>query len=172
MNSIRRIRHPWLSCALAALIAQPAAAWCDLVFKDVAPQAQVVVLAEIRKPKGRQPELVVVEVFKGASEMQALSLDPEALVARTRHGDQVILALTSEHSLVNDNRGLGLCSVVNVLHIRGGKLRARDRQAYDNRRRAMPLEQLREELMRDLRTESPAAAAGLLLGGLRPPAVP
>ena len=155
MNRLRRFRLPWLSCALAALIAQPAAAWCDLMFKDVAPLAEVVVLAEIRAPKDGQPELVVVEVFKGTFETEALHLDSEELTAKAKHGDQVILALTGKHTLVSDNQGLGLCSVVNVLHIRDGKLRARDRQGYDNRRKAMPLLQLREELIRDLRPESP-----------------
>ena len=124
MNSFRRLRLPWLPCAVAALIAQPAAAWCDLVFKDIAPLAEVVVLAEVREPEGRQPELVVVEVFKGACDRKTLSLDPVELVAGIKHGDQVMLALTREHALVRDNQGLGLCTAISFLHIRGGKLRA------------------------------------------------
>ena len=122
------------------------------MFKDIAPLAEVVVLAEVRKPKDRQPELVVLEVLKGDSDTKTLSLDPEELVAGIRHGDQVILALTREHTLVRDNQGLGLCNVINVLHIRDGKLRARDRQGYDSRRKSMSLDQLREELIRDLET--------------------
>ena len=154
MNRFRRVRLRWLPCALAALIAQPVAAWCDLVFKDIAPLAEVVVLAEVRKPKGRQPELIVVEVLKGTCEKKTLSLDPEELVTGIKHGDQVILALTPEHTLVRHNQGLGLCTAINVLHIRDGKLRARDRQGYDSRRKRLPLDQLREELIRDLRPVS------------------
>ncbi len=154
MNRFRRVRLPWLLCALAALIAQPAAAWCDLVFKDIAPLAEVVVLAKVQKPKGRQLELVVVEALKGTCEKKTLSLDAKELVAGIKHGDQVILALTPEHTLVRDNQGLGSCTVINVLHIRDGKLRARDRQGYDSRRKALPLDQLREELIRDLRPVS------------------
>ena len=150
MNSVRKIRLPWLAYVLAGLVAQPAAAWCDLVFKDVAPLAEIVVLAEVRKPKDRHSELVPVEVLKGIYEKEILSLDPEELVAGVKNGDQVILALTPEHTLVRDNQGLGLCSVINVLHIRDGKLRARDRQHYDSGSKALPLDQLREELIRDL----------------------
>ena len=154
MNRFRPVRLSWLVCALAALIAQPAAAWCELVFQDIAPLAEVVVLAEVRAPKGEQPELVVVEAFKGTCDRKTLNLDPEELVTGIRHGDQVILALTTEHTLVRDNQGLGLCTTINVLHIRDGKLRAQDRQGYDSRRKALPLDQLREELIRDLRPAS------------------
>ncbi len=66
----------------------------------------------------------------------------------------MILALTTEHTLVRDNQGLGTCAVINVLHIRGGKLRGRDRLGYDSRRKALSLDQLREELIRDLRPAS------------------
>ncbi len=137
---------------MVALIAQPAAAWCDLVFKDIAPLAEVVVLAEARKPKGGQPELVVLEVLKGTCEKKTLRLNPAELGAGIKYGDQVILALTREHTLVRDNQGLGLCNVINVLRIRDGKLRARDRQGYDSRRKSMSLDQLRQELIRDLST--------------------
>ena len=154
MNRVRRVWLSGLPCVLAGLIAQPAAAWCDLVFKDIAPLAEVVILAEVRKPKDRQPELVPVEVLKGSYEKETLSLDPEKLVAGVKNGDQVILALTPEHALVRDNQGLGLCSVINVLHIRDGKLRARDRQHYDSGSKALPLDRLREELIRDLRPVS------------------
>ncbi len=154
MNSFRQVRLPWLLCALAALIAQPAAAWCDLVFKDIAPLAEVVVLAKVQKPKGRQLELVVVEALKGTCDQKTLSLDPGELVTGIKRGDHVILALTSEYTLVRDNQGLGSCTVINVLHIRDGKLRARERQGYDSRHKVLSLDQLREELIRDLRPAS------------------
>ena len=154
MNRFGRFRLSWLPCALAALIAQPAAAWCDLVFKDIAPRAELVVLAEVRVPEGRQPELVVVEALKGTCDQKTLSLDPGELVTGIKRGDHVILALTSEHTLVRDNQGLGSCTVINVLHIRDGKLRARERQGYDSRHKVLSLDQLREELIRDLRPAS------------------
>lgn len=152
MNRSRLPVLPWLACVLAAAVSQPAQGWCDLVFQDVAAFADVVVLAEIRAPKGGMLELMVVEVFKGAGVAGSLTLDPAAFSPDAQPGERVVLALTQEHTLVQGNQGLGVCSAISVLPIHGGKLRARDRQDYDSRSRSMSLERLRRELTSDLRS--------------------
>lgn len=160
MNRSRHPGFPWLACLLVAAVSQPAGAWCDLVFKDVAGLADAVVLAEVRESPESEDgtrQLDVIEVFKGGGVNDTLPLAPGDLATDVKPGEQVLLALTRDNRLVQGNQGLGICSAVSVLPIRGGKLRARDRPDYDSGSRSMSLERLRREL-------SPASDESALAG--------
>ena len=153
MRSVPRAAIRLLLCAVltAAVPATRADAWCDVVFKDVARSADIVLLAQVDKKKGEAPGLRVVEVFKGACEERTLNLQLEELAqSGVKDRDHVLLALTREMRLANDTRGLGACFAITVLPIRDGKLRARDRVNYDSRRGTMTLDELREELIHHL----------------------
>ncbi len=145
-GTVRRTGFLGVACLLAATTVVTSGTWCDLVFKDVAPVADVIVLAEVHASKGHPPELHVAEVFKGYCADQTLNLNLEELGQRLRDGDQMVLALNRSCRLIRDSQGLGMCSAINVLHIRDGKLKSRDRLDYDSRRGTMTLDQLREEL--------------------------
>jgi hypothetical protein len=100
----------------------------------------------------------VVDVLKGDCERSVLSLDPEDLDPDSvRVGDHLLLALDRDLQPLQSARGLGFCSAISVLPIRGGKLRARERVNYDSERQKMTLDEIRDELSRWLADGSGAA---------------
>jgi hypothetical protein len=127
--------------------AAPGHAFCDLVFKDVAEYAPIVVLVEYRSPKRADPYLQIVEVLKGRTETEVLQLGSHGLsFYEPVHGDRFLLALTRERRLIKTVAGMGACSAKSVLAIRKGKVRSIDRDNWDGTGKAPNLDQLRTEL--------------------------
>jgi hypothetical protein len=154
---LSRSRHAicTLACGLAAATPVFADAWCDVMFKDVAHEAQVVVLARVERAKGAPAVLRVDEVLKDESGHQVSVLPSEALEGhQVKHGDRVLVALDGDHRLVRVTRSLGGCAAISVLPIRGGKLRARDRVNYDSREGAITLDRIRQQLLDDFADDS------------------
>jgi len=132
-----------LGCAAA-----PATAWCNLPFREVARQVDLVVLAEFRKPRGEPAEVLVVEVMRGESPRGPLQLDPDALdMFHPRDGNQFLLALNARLQLVQYLDRLGVCRPVNAVPLHKGRLSGRDRfEYYDNGDESMTLDELRADL--------------------------
>jgi hypothetical protein len=133
-----------------------AGTWCDVVFKDVAREADIVVLARVEQAKGEVPTVHVVDVLKGNCGACEMHLDSQDLDG-VKDGDRLFVALDGDRRPVRGKRSLGFCGAISVLPIRGGKLRARDRLNYDSRAGGMTLDELREELSRDLAADSQSA---------------
>jgi hypothetical protein len=157
-RSVRLIASPRamicvLVCGLTAGAPVFAGAWCDVVFKDVAHEADVVLLGRVEKAKGGPTSVHVVEVLKGDCGRRLLELDAADL-AGLKHDDHVLVALDGELRPLRGTRTLGFCEAISVLPIRGRKLRGRDRLDYDSRSTGMSLEELRDELRRDLGDDS------------------
>jgi hypothetical protein len=122
--------------------------WCDLVFTDVVGEADSVIIAGYHQKDKSLPKFKVQEVLKGACTDSQLDLDlDEFAYFRLKDGDQLVLALTSHHQPVRVVHGMGGCTAVSVLPIRGGKLRSKDRENYDFGRKSITLEALRAELL-------------------------
>lgn len=152
MSRIRRSTLSALLCALAAS-SMAQASWCDQVFKDTAGAAPVVVVARIDAPKDGPPMLAVVETLKGTYDGLSLKVESDSVDSLgLRDGDQVLLALTRERVLYGDDSRMGVCSATNVLPIRKGKLRSRDRPSYDSQTGSMKLYELKKDLQRHLST--------------------
>ncbi len=136
-----------LAAAILCLGADAPVGWCDLLFKEVAAVAENIVIADYRKAgRGRTESVIVVEVLRG-DVPRGQPIDPERLKSlRLKDGDQSVLALTSFFEPIRYLRGMGACTAVNALPIRGGLLRSRDRSNYDGRRKSMSLDELRAEL--------------------------
>jgi hypothetical protein len=125
----------------------PVVAWCDLPFKDIVHQVDLVVLAEYRKPRGKPAAVFPLQVFKGLPIAGPLALDPRELRGfRPRNGSLFLLALSKRHRLVQYLERLGACSPVNAVLLRGGKLRGEDRFNYDNGSEPMTLEEVKADL--------------------------
>jgi hypothetical protein len=138
-----------LACGLAAGAPVSAGAWCDVVFKDVAHEAEIVVLARVVKAKSEPAGIHVVDVLKGDCGQRLPKLDAVDLEG-LRHQDHVLVALDADLRPLRGTRSLGFCEAISVLPIRGKKLRGRDRLDYDSQSKPMTLEELRDELSRDL----------------------
>jgi len=137
-------------CALLFLpsMGLQAEGWCDLVFTDVIGEADSVIIAGYHRKGKSGPEFKVQEVLKGACADSDLDLDLEEFAYyRFKDGDQLVLALTSYHQPVRVVHGMGGCTAVSVLPIRGGKLRSKDRENYDFGSKSITLEALRAELL-------------------------
>ena len=133
---------------LASVSAATAEGWCDLVFKDVVESASNVIIAHYQKTGKSEPSVTVVEVLKGGCTDDELDMDLEELGSyRLKDGDRLVLALTSYHQPIRLLVGLGGCTPVSILPIRGGKLRARERADYDLLTKSITLEALRSELV-------------------------
>jgi len=144
--------HLLLYILLALQVAPPADAWCDMVFKDVARKADVVLITRARAEKDGATELAVLDVIKG--EYSAPTLEVSRDVLREygiRAKDHVLLALGKDGQLVALSPGMGACFPVSLVRLRGEKLRGRDRVDYDSRREPMTLDELRLDLSRQLR---------------------
>lgn len=156
----RRAIEAWaiaVSCAfLFAVPAQLSAeGWCDVVFKDVLDEATSVIVAEYRDSAKTSPQIAIREVLKGSCTDAELDLDLEELAThRFKNGDRMIVALTSYHQPVRIVSGMGGCTAVSVLPIRGGKLRARDRMNYDFSSKSISFDALRAELLVLLQPDS------------------
>ena len=72
------------------------------------------------------------------------------ILAGLRHEDHVLFALDGDLRPLRTTRSLGFCDAISVLPIRGKKLRGRDRLDYDSQSEGITLEELRDELSRDL----------------------
>lgn len=139
-----------LSCCVALSGPAGAGSWCDVVFKDVVPYAERVVLARVRLEKRGPARLDVVGVLKGKQASQALSFDSEEFRdLRLGRRDLVLVALDGRGRLIRSTPGMGVCDAVSILPIRDGKLRARDRLNYDSLRGTITLDRLREQLSSD-----------------------
>jgi len=122
-------------------------AFCDLMFKDVAENAAIVVLVEYRKPKGAEPYLSVAEVLKGHTESENLRLGEQGIkVYRPADGDRFLLALTADRTLVQAVAGMGFCTPRNVLAVGKSKIRTVDRRNWDGTATPPTLDQIRELL--------------------------
>ena len=146
-----------IACVLLFVASIPGSAegWCDLVFVDVLDEAESVIIARYQKQGKSAPKFTVQEVLKGACTDADLDLDPKELAHHSfKDGDQLVLALTDYHQPVRIVHGMGGCTAVSVLPIRGGKLRARDRENYDLGRKSITLEVLRAELFALLHPDS------------------
>jgi len=129
--------------------------WCDVVFKDILDEASSVIIANYRQSGKTLPQITVQEVLKGSCTDRELDLDPEELAPYGfKDGDQLIVALTPYHQTVRVVPGLGGCTAVSILPIRGGKLRARDRMDYDFTNKSITLEALKAELLALLHPDS------------------
>jgi hypothetical protein len=145
-NARRRAALLVLCVAAGWAAAGPGHAFCDLVFKDVAEYAPIVVLVEYRSPRQADPYLQVVEVLKGRTETEILQLGSKGLnLYKPAQGDRFLLALTRERRLVQTIAGMGACSAKSVLAIRKGKVRSIDRDNWDGSGKAPNLDQLRTE---------------------------
>jgi hypothetical protein len=143
----RRASLSWLPIAACVALVWSAAgrslAFCDLPFEEVAHSAPIVVLAEYRAPSDEDPYLSVVEVLRGRTDAGRLALGEHGLQAyRPRRGDQFLLALTPERTLVASVSGMGFCTPTSVLAIRKGKVRSQDRANWDGTGKPPPLEEL------------------------------
>ncbi len=144
-------------CGLAAMAPARAEGWCSVVFKDVAREAELVLLARVDGPKESPVRLSVVEVLKGEYRATGLALAThDAGLVPFKGGDILLLALDHRHRPVSGVRGLGACDPISMLLVRGGKLRARDRENYDSREGPLALDELRGELARELAVVSRA----------------
>ena len=122
-------------------------AFCELMFKDVAEHAAIVVLVEYRKPKGAEPYLHVAEVLKGATDTETLRLGRQGLrTYKPAHGDRFLLALTVDRTLVGSVFGMGSCVPRSVLAVGKGKVRAVDRSNWDGTDSPPTLDRIREHL--------------------------
>lgn len=130
-----------------------AGTWCDVVFKDVAHEAEIVLLARIEKTKGASASVRVVDVLKGDCGQRLPNLDPADL-AGLKHEDHVFVALDGDLRPLRGTRSLGFCEAISVLPVRNNKLRGRDRVNYDSQSKGITLEELRDELLRDLAEDS------------------
>ncbi len=141
------MRRLILAAAIFCMGADAPVGWCDLLFKEVAEVTENIVIADYRKAGRGQPgSVTVVEVLKGEVP-HGQSIDPQRLKSlRLKDGDRCVLALTPTYELVRYLRGMGACTAVSALPIRGGRLRSSDRSNYDGRRKPMSLDQLRQEL--------------------------
>ncbi len=136
-----------LVAAILCVGADSPVSWCELLFKEVAVAAENVVIADYRKAsRGRPESVTVVEILRGEVP-QGQPIDPERLKSlRLKDGEQCVLALTSSFEPIRYLHGMGACTAVNALPIRGGRLRSRDRSNYDGGRKSMSLDELRTEL--------------------------
>jgi len=151
LRAFRRVLIGLFAGGLAAVVAAPAGAWCDVVFKDVAQEAEVVLLGRIEKVKGGPTVVRVADILKGQYRESWLSLDPSDLdVDRLKHHDHVLVALDGSLEPLRQARGLGFCQPISVLPIRGGKLRSRERVDYDSLTGSLTLDAIRDELVREL----------------------
>jgi hypothetical protein len=151
-----RVAGCLLAGGFAAATHVGAGTWCDVVFKDVAREADIVVLARVEQAKDGAPTVHVVDVLKGSCGSCEVRLDPEDLDG-VKDGDRLFVALDRDHRPVRGKRSLGFCGAISVLPIRGGKLRSRDRLNYDSQAGGMTLDELREELSRELAAGSKSA---------------
>ena len=136
---------------LAASAGTSIRAWCDLPFKDIVGSVDKVILVEYRKPRGKPASVVTLEVFKGESRPGSEDLEPADLAQyRPRNGSRYLIALTRFGRIVQYIEGIGACSPVSVVPLRGEKLRADDRFNYDGGHEPMTLDALREDLIRHL----------------------
>jgi len=138
-----------LSVTLLAFVSTATAeGWCDLVFKDVVESAPTVIIARYHHAAKSRPSVTVVEVLKGDCTDDELDMDLEELKPyRLKNGDRLVVALTSHHQPIRVLGGLGGCTPVSILPIRGGKLRARERADYDFLTKSIALDDLRSELI-------------------------
>lgn len=147
----RRLVPPVAAALVASLVLFSGAiaeGWCDLVFKDVVPTAQNVIVAGYHRSGKSDASVSVVEVLKGECTDEDLDMDLEELESyRLRDGDRLVVALTAYHQPIRVAEGMGGCTPVSILPIRGDKLRGRDRAHYDFRSKSMPFETLRSELI-------------------------
>ena len=122
-------------------------AFCDLMFKDVAEHAAIVVLVEYRKPKGAAPYLSVAEVLKGHTTSESLRLGEQGLKTyKPADGDRFLLALTAERTLMQSVAGMGFCTPRNVLAVGKSKIRTVDRRNWDGTDTPRSIDQIRELL--------------------------
>jgi hypothetical protein len=150
-----------LGWGLASSMAMASGSWCDVVFKDIAREADVLVLTRVELVDEAPPLLHVVDVLKGEYRRAELVLTGDALNGLgLKTGDQVLVALDDNHRQISTSRSLGMCDAISVLPIRSGKLRARDRLDYDSRKGAMTLNQLRQDLLETSAAQSAAALSG------------
>jgi len=141
-----------LQIVLALQIAPPANAWCDVVFKDVVREADVVLIARAEARKGEPVEFAIVDVMKGEFAEPILDVHREVLSEYgIRTKDHVLLALGKDGQLVSKAPGLGACFPVSLVRLRGEKLRGKDRVDYDSRREPMTLDELRRDLAAQFR---------------------
>ena len=135
-----------LVCFLATLASAPEAAWCDLLFKDVAGDAGLIVLVEYETTKGTTATIRVVETIKGDPGTIPVAAPAELELFGPRNGDRFMMALSEGGTWIRYVHGTGACAAISVLPIRGGKLRARHRSDYDGASRSMTLEELLADL--------------------------
>lgn len=142
--------------AVAAATSPPyAGAWCDVLFKDAALEADIVVLARVERPKQEPLGLSLVDVLKGECDRDGLKwLAPTLEDYDVKHDDHVLLALDGDRRLLRQSRGLGLCRVISVLPIRKGRLRTRDRVDYDSLNGTLTLEEIERELRHEFTVPS------------------
>ena len=146
---------------LASSVAMASGSWCDVVFKDIAREADALVLTQVELVDEAPPLLHVVDVLKGEYPRHELLLTGDALNGlRLKTGDQVLVALDDNHRQISTARNLGMCDAISVVAIRGGRLRARDRLGYDNQRGGMTFNQLRQDLLETSAAQSAAALSG------------
>ena len=161
MGPFLRVGATVLGWGLASSVAMASGSWCDVVFKDIAREADALVLTRVELVNEAPPLLHVVDVLKGEYPRGELALTGDALDGlRLKTGDQVLVALDGAHRQISTSRNLGMCDAISVLPIRGGKLRARDRLGYDSQRGGMTFNQLRQDLLETSAAQSAAALSG------------
>jgi hypothetical protein len=112
-----------------------------VVFRDVAREAPVVVLARPAAGGPERREVELERVVKGRCERRRFILPEEIPGERPlRDGDLVLLALDRKLAPVRVLRSLGFCKPISILVLRGGKLRGTARADYDNGRGRLTLE--------------------------------
>lgn len=140
----------FLLCVLAAR--WPSRAFCEQPFREIAPFAACIVVAEYHKVRGAAPELEVREVLHGEPVATSVHV-PESLLAsyRPRQGSRFLLALNGRGRPLVDLEHIGVCRPVFAVPLRGGRLRGDDRFAYyDNGDEALTLDELRADLAQAL----------------------
>jgi hypothetical protein len=131
---------------LAGFASASTGAFCELVFKDVAETAPVVVLAEYETSDAGEERLRVIEVVKGPPTTEVRLRGGALHSYRPERGDRFLLALTRGRRLVEAVPGLGACRSRSVLAIRKGKVRAVDRRNWDGSGSPPPLERMLAEI--------------------------
>ncbi len=149
-----------VACGVSASVAQ-AQVSCDLLFREVAELAPIVAVVEVDAVGRDMTALKLIELLRGElavgdTRVPAAPILERAGTRRLHAGDRLLVALDGALHPLRWVEGMGTCSAVSVLRLAHSGLRPAERTAYDGRRKALEMAEIRAEL-----AESPRVSGGL-----------